>query len=135
MNSEGWMLTPSRTSQRFAPLISGPATSVAITSARLMKKTIIASRRIARGESMEVPSMTTVAGTRKSACLCTKWNGSMPRRIATGGDAAKSSTIPISIKVRIAPTRSRSTVHHHSLRGVRWAREIMRFSLSLGSQE
>ena len=63
-NSEGWMLTPRMISQRRAPLISAPKNSVPITIAKLTAKTISATRRIWRGESSDVPSITATAGIR-----------------------------------------------------------------------
>ena len=54
-----------------------------------------------------------------------KWNGSSPIRVATGGLAASDSMMPASISAMIAASSRRSTVHHHSLKGVRCSRESM----------
>ena len=63
-NSDGWMLTPSSTIQRRAPLISVPNTSVPASSTMLTANTTSASRRIWCGDSSEVPSMMAIAGSR-----------------------------------------------------------------------
>ena len=55
----------------------------------------------------------------------TKKKGSRPSRPATGGLAASESTTPASISAPMAASVSLSTVHHHSPKGVRCAREIM----------
>ena len=46
-------------------------------------------------------------------------------RVATGGLAARHSTMPPSISAPSAANVSRSTVHHHSENGVGCAREAM----------
>src|SRR5262245_97886 len=46
-------------------------------------------------------------------------------RTATGGLAASDRMMPPSIRARIAASSRRSTVHHHSPKGVRCSREIM----------
>ena len=48
---------------------------------------------------------------------------------ATGGDAASDMTMPVSISAPQAASDSRSTVHHHSPKGVRSVRETMRSTL------
>ena len=63
-NSDGWMLMPIRFIQRRAPFTSAPTTNVAHTSARLMKKTIIAVRRTCFGVRSDVAASTTRAGRR-----------------------------------------------------------------------
>ena len=63
-NSDGWMLRPSSTSQRRAPLISTPKYGVAATMIRLTAKTTIASRRIWRGLRNDTASITAIAGMR-----------------------------------------------------------------------
>ncbi len=63
-NSEGWILTPSSTIQRRAPLISVPNISVLASSTMLIANTTSASRRICRGVSSDVPSMIAIAGIR-----------------------------------------------------------------------
>src|SRR6185437_11929190 len=52
-------------------------------------------------------------------------------RVATGGLAASDRMTPASISAMIAASCRRSTVHHHSLRGVRCSREIMAVSLGI----
>ena len=61
-NSDGWILIPSKTIQRRAPLTSAPNCSVAATNARLTKKTMTASRRMWRGGRNEVANITASAG-------------------------------------------------------------------------
>ncbi len=48
-------------------------------------------------------------------------------RAATGGLAARHSMMPPSISAPSAAKVSRSTVHHHSLKGVGCAREAISF--------
>ena len=64
-------------------------------------------------------------GSKKSTWRLKKWNGSSPILVATGGLAASDRMTPASISAMIAASCRRSTVHHHSLRGVRCSREIM----------
>ncbi len=120
------MLTPRITSQRRAPLISAPKYGVSAVRARLTAKTISAALRTPRGDRNDVAIRTAVAGMRNSTWRLTKWNGSRPMRAATGGLAARHSTMPPSISAPIAASVSRSTVHHHSENGVGCAREAMR---------
>src|SRR5205814_10342483 len=54
-----------------------------------------------------------------------KWNGSSPIRVATGGLAASERIMPLRISAKIAPSCRRSTVHHHSLSGLRCSRDSM----------
>ena len=77
-----------------------------------------ASCRISRGGRNEVATSTAAAGTRKKIWRLTKWNGSRPRRAATGGLAARHRTMPPSISAPSAASVNRSTVHHQSLNGV-----------------
>ena len=119
------MLTPRITSQRRAPLISAPKCGVAATSARLTRKTSSESLRISRGDKTEVAISTAAAGMRKNTCRLTKWNGSRPMRAATGGLAARQRMMPPSISAPSAASVSRSTVRHHSLKGVGCARDAM----------
>ena len=124
-NSDGCTLTPRITSQRRAPLISAPKNGVTATSTRLTTKTTSASWRISRGDRNEVAIRTATAGMRNSTWRLTKWNGSSPMRAATGGLAARHSTMPPSISAPSAASVSRSTVRHHSLSSVGCAREAM----------
>ena len=55
-NSDGWMLTPNKISQRRAPLISAPKYGVAATMIRLIANTAIASRRIWRATETTPPA-------------------------------------------------------------------------------
>src|SRR6478752_710312 len=64
-------------------------------------------------------------------CRLTKKNGSRPRRAATGGLAARERTMPASISAPMAASVSRSTVHHHSPKGVRSARECIQIPVAL----
>ena len=63
-NSDGWMLTPNRISQRRAPLISAPKIGVAATMTRLTANTTSDSRRIWRGLRNDTASMMAMAGIR-----------------------------------------------------------------------
>ena len=87
--------------------------------------TTSASRRIWRGDRNDVAIITTKAGARNITWRLTKWNGSSPMRVATGGLAASDSTMPASISTAIAASISRSTVHHQLAKRVRSAREII----------
>ena len=58
------MFTPSSTIQRRDPLTSAPNKSVATTSTMLTVNTINANRRICAGDSIDVASRTTIAGTK-----------------------------------------------------------------------
>ena len=124
-DSEAWMLTPSSVIQRREPFTSGPTSSVATISAIEIANTISALRRICRGDRNDTAIITMNDGSRNSTCRLKKWNGSSPIRVATGGLAASDRMTPASISAMIAASCRRSTVHHHSLRGVRCSREIM----------
>ena len=63
-NSDGWMFMPKMTSQRRAPLISGPNIGVAATMIRLTVNTTTASRRIWRGSRNDTPSRMAMVGIR-----------------------------------------------------------------------
>ena len=65
-DSEAWMLTPRIVIQRFAPLTSGPSTSVATISTMLSPNTISAERRIWRGDRNDTPTITTIDGNRNN---------------------------------------------------------------------
>ncbi len=130
MNSEGWMVMLAMVSQRRAPFTSGPTTKVASSSTRKTRNTPTHTRRSARGVRKEVRIITTAAGRRKSTCRFTKWKGSeMFSRAATAGLAARHKMMPMTIKAARAASKARSTVHHHSLRAVRSARDIMGWQL------
>ena len=124
-NSEGCTLTPNRTSQRRAPLISAPKNGVTATSRRLIRNTTSATRRICRGERNEVTSSTTTVGARNRMWRLTKWKASRLSRAATGGLAASDRMMPPSMRPNIAASTARSTVHHQSPKGVRTVRETM----------
>ena len=63
-NSDGWMLTPSSTSQRRAPLISGPKYGVAATMIRLTANTSSEAGGSGAGLRNDTPSITAMAGRR-----------------------------------------------------------------------
>src|SRR5216684_2541618 len=124
-DSEAWMLRPSSVIQRREPLTSGPINSVATISTIETANTISAARLICRGDRNETPISTMKDGSRNSTWRLKKWKGSSPILVATGGLAASDRIIPPSISAIIAASSSRSTVHHHSLRGLRCSRESM----------
>ena len=124
-DSDAWMLTPIRVIQRRAPLTSGPTSSVATISTTLIANTISALRRICRGDRNETPISTMKEGKRNRTWRLKKWKGSSPIRVATGGLAASERIMPLRISAKIAPSCRRSTVHHHSLRGLRCSRDSM----------
>jgi hypothetical protein len=69
----------------------------------LTANTANAMRRSCRGDRNEVTIITAIAGMRNMMWRLTKWNGSSPKRAATGGLAASDRTTPASIKPKIAP--------------------------------
>src|SRR3984957_11639275 len=80
---------------------------------------------MSRGEKTEVAISAAVAGIRKNTCRLTKGSVSSPMRAATGGLAARQRMMPPSISAPSAASVSRSTVRHHSLKGVGCARDAM----------
>ena len=124
-DSDAWMLTPISVIQRREPLTSGPISSVATISAIETANTISAVRRICRGDRNDTPIITMKDGSRNSTWRLKKWKGSSPIRVATGGLAASERMMPPRISAMIAPSCRRSTVHHHSLKGLRCSRESM----------
>src|SRR6266700_1206939 len=124
-DSDAWMLRPIRVIQRREPLTSGPSSSVATINATLNANTISAERRICRGDRNDTAISTIKDGSRKNTWRLKKWNGSSPILVATGGLAASDRIMPPSISAIIAASSRRSTVHHHSLRGLRCSRESM----------
>src|SRR5437899_912916 len=124
------MLTPSSVIQRREPFPSGPMASASTIKMMLTAKMISAERRIARGDRKETPTSTMKYGARNITWRLKKWKGSSPIRVATGGLAASDRMTPVSISTRIAPSSGLSTVHHHSVKGVRSSRESMGGRLS-----
>ena len=124
-DSEAWILTPRMVIQRREPFTSGPNSSVAMISATETANTTSALRLIWRGDRNDTPISTMNDGSRNMTWRLKKWNESSPIRVATGGDAASDRITPPSINTTIAASSSRSTVHHHSLNGVRCSREII----------
>ena len=71
-NSDGWILTPNRTSQRRAPLISWPNIGVTATMAMATRNTISDRRRICCGVRNDTASMMAMVGNRKMMWRLTK---------------------------------------------------------------
>ena len=122
-NSEGWIDCPANEIHRRAPLTSVPNRSVAQSRRRLTTSVPSAQKRACRGVRNEVTTSTASAGTQNMAWRMMKCQGESPRRSATGGLAAKLSTMPQVMSRISAPSSSRSMDHHHSARGVFSARE------------
>ncbi len=115
MNSDGWTLSGPKSIQRRAPFTSMPKNSAITITTSAPASMMIDMRRTPRGERSEVASITAMEGNRKSACRLTKWNGSSPIFSATGGLAAKDSTMPPIIRIRKAARNQRSIDHHQSV--------------------
>ena len=79
---------PGRLSQRRAPLISVPVTSVIAVSSRARAQPTRATRRTPRGVSSETVNITDMAAQRNTTCLSRKMSRETRMCCATAGLAA-----------------------------------------------
>ncbi len=112
------MVLPANETQRRAPLTSTPSFSVSHSSTMETTSTPSAASRACRWLRNDVPSSTGSAKRSNIACRMMKCHGLRPSRSATGGLAAKLSSMPTAINRIRADSNCLSIVHHHSAIGV-----------------